>query len=537
VDANHTNVLVAGSNDSIDMEACNAGDDTTCPFTTGVGFSGVYFSFDSGTTWMQPTYTGWSARECLGVPGPDPGCTPQVGPIGTLPKYYENGLASNGDAAVAFGPVPDAQGRFSWENGSRLYYANLVANFSTVRSEENFMGSEAVAVSRIDAPADTGLTPEIVSDQANWLDPVIVTRQNAVLFSDKEQVWADNAASSPFFGNVYVCNAAFRSLSRGRATAAPVMVSVSSDGGNTWTTRQVTEAATNFQHGYRQSSTIRTDSNGVVYLFFAHFAIGTPAIGTHAMVKSYDGGRTWTRPQDIVSMNDACYNVDPVIGRCVEDGIAGARMDFVASPSVDIANGVPTGADATNEIIDTWVDGRDGLNHEHVMISYSTNGGTTWSMPAAIESDGDRGFYAASALSPDGSDLYVVYNAFLTPYRETTSDPRILEGVVKHADIDTDGAPTGWTELHRSPPGDARASSLGLAAEFLGDYVYAAATRDYVTAVWNDVRDAADCSAMDLWRQSRRSGGSVPRPAPQQDCPGTFGNSDIYGGSFADPTP
>src|SRR6266567_6804737 len=172
VDANHSNILVAGANEEVDMEACNSGNDTTCPFTPGVGVSGVYFSFNSGTTWTQPTYTGWSARGCLGVPGPDAGCSPTVGPIGTLPWYYENGLVSDGDPAVAFGPRPGANGQFSWANGSRLYYANLTSNFGATKRDEAFKGFEGIAVSRTDDAAASA-----ANSKDAWMPPVLISNQ------------------------------------------------------------------------------------------------------------------------------------------------------------------------------------------------------------------------------------------------------------------------------------------------------------------------------------------------------------------------
>jgi hypothetical protein len=541
VDASNPMVLAAGANDNIDMEACNAGDDTTCPFTTDVGGSGIAFSFDGGSTWTQPTYTGLTARDCLGVPGPgDPDCVAHDGPIGTLPRYDEVGLVSDGDPAVAFGPQPGPNG-FSWENGSRLYFANLTSNLSASLDEPAFKGFEAIAVSRTDDVETAALGGP--AGEAAWEKPVLVSKQSSATFADKEQVWADNAESSDFFGNVYVCYAAFRG-----AGAAPLVVATSRNGGDTWAQKQVSPAHNVAPKLFGQSGcTIRTDSTGVVYVFYEELqnptkpSVGFPPAATHKMVRSLDGGRSWTRPRTILRNTDPCFFVDPVIGRCVIDGVAGARSDLAAAPSVDIANGAPTGEDATDLIVDVWVDGRDGQNDEHVMLSYSQNRGVTWSNPTAVETgEDDRGYYAAPALSPDGTDLYVVYNAFTTPFRNNTTDPRILVGVVLHAEVS--GVPGALTEVHRGAEGDPRGSSQNNppVAEFLGDYVYAVATRDYGAAVWNDARNTENCPNMDAWRMSLRTadtGDDVPRPAPQQDCEPNFGNTDIFGWSGADPTP
>src|SRR5205085_3718797 len=115
-----------------------------------------------------------SARTCLGAVGSaDPDCAPlttnQGGMMGTLPWYYENGVLSDGAPAVAFGPAPDSNGSFSWSNGSRLYYANLPANFASKRNDFAIKGVEGIAVSRTDdvAAAANG-------DKSAWKPPVLI---------------------------------------------------------------------------------------------------------------------------------------------------------------------------------------------------------------------------------------------------------------------------------------------------------------------------------------------------------------------------
>jgi hypothetical protein len=508
MDANNPAVLAAGANDLVDNSPCNG---SSCDLTPDIGISGVYFSFDGGTTWTQPTYTGLTAQNG----------TTHVGPIHTLPNYFEHGLSSHGDPALAFGPRPGPDG-FSWTNGSRLYYANLAFNLST---NPGFSGFSAAAVSRTD-----NVSAAAAGDQNAWMDPVVVSRQNSALLSDKEDIYADDASSSPFFGRVYVCNTAFRSVN---SLPAPIMVSSSTDGGSTWRQRQISAATNNVQTGGRQGCAIRTDSTGVVYVVWEGADIHSRQ-SVFFLSRSFDGGSNFETPRAVAVVHDVGV-FDPVSGRIVFDGLAGTRTD--SFPSLDIANGAPTGSDATDTLVLTWPDAAAGLNHEHALLQTSTDRGVTWSTPVDATEAGDRADNPAVAISPNGTDIYLVYNGYLDPFQTTTANPRRMQGVARHADVGTGGTVSSFTTLHRGAVGDARGTSRTLNRELIYDYQYAAAAREYGAVIWMDARDATDCPAVDAYRQSLINGAPITPPSPLTDCPPTFGNLDNYSGTFVDPTP
>ena len=504
--------LAAGANEEIDNALCGTGLEANCPFTPGVGGSGVYFSPSSSLSFTQPTdYTGFTARDRT---TPQPGHYP--GPIGTVPNYFEKGLVSDGDPGLAFGPAPDSSGDFDYANGTRLYYSNLTSNFATVRTDQTFKGFEAIAVSHTD-----DLSGAEASDNSAWSDPAIVTqaRQSSTTFSDKPTVWADNAESSPFFGRVYDCYTQFKSQQLNGP--APIGVSHSSDGGDHWSRPVTLSASVNNKNGSgRQGCSVRTDSQGRVYVFWESTKKGK---SVQLMDRSDDGGVKWQTPRAIATVVDV-GETDPVSGDPVFDGVAGARTD--SYPSVDIANGAPTGTGATDEIAVVWSDARNGTNHEQALATFSTDRGDHWSTPTNIAAGGDRADFPAIALSPDGNNAYLVYDNFTSDFQSDLSDPRPMEGKVRV------GTPGGsFTTKFTGPSGDARASSANaLDGEFIGDYNSIVATNSFGVAVWNDVRDADECPAIDDWRQALVNGESPPQPSPADSCPTApnFGNTNIY---------
>jgi hypothetical protein len=263
------------------------------------------------------------------------------------------------------------------------------------------------------------------------------------------------------------------------------------------------------------------------------------------MSRSFDGGVSFEKPR-VVADRQECGLFDPNQGRLTFDGAAGARTN--STPIVDIANGVPNGYPQPHNdvIVMTWCDGPTTTTGfgEEAMISVSTDKGLTWSTPVDAAPAGDRPDFPFLAVSPDGTDVYLTYMNFLQPWQTTTANPRLMNGVVRHANLNpVTGALGAFTTVHTGATGDARGSTTNsLVAEFLGDYNYVAATNDFAYAVWNDVRNAADCPAIDTYRQKLLTGTTPnPVPEPQQDCPpvgkAVFGNSDIFGTRVDDPTP
>lgn len=484
-----TGVLIAGSNDEIDEPLCSGAGTSaspgSCPFGSNIGISGAYFSTDGGATWIQPSFT----EPAAGV-GSCQGRT-----IHTLPGYCEANLESFGDPELAVGPVMGSGG-FSWSNGSVVYYGNLA-----------FANGAAVPVVAVSRSLDDG---------AHWQAPVVASNtDNPVDFNDKDYVWADRNAKSPFFGNVYASWTLFQGAGRfGRSNTfepEPIVVARSTDGGRTWSSPiRLSQSANNGAVGGRQDSSIRTGPDGTVYVFWGG------AIFQHSeqlVAVSHDGGLSFSRPIPVAAVSDI---PSPLPGTSFRDG---------SGPSADVNQ-------ASGAIYVTWANEEGSPATALIKFTESDDGGMTWSTPITV---GGRvgafnAFFPSVAASPDGTHVFVAWPAQSWKAPGTAPGAGVVTQFAAY-NLRTNGEWSGGKLLSTAAGDPDGSSTNGLGAQFLGDYATAVADNGTAWFVWTDTRNEAPCAAVDAFRS-----GAGPKPNPDLQCPSSggqsFGNSDIFVGAL-----
>jgi hypothetical protein len=521
-----TPTLVAGSRD-LEDESCDRL--VGCTLTTDVGQAGVYVSTDGGGSWFRPQYTDASGSPFHTLPGfasPDPA----------------KGLVTHGEPSVAFGPVlikpPRGKWYFSW-SGSRLYYA------TTVRPE----GDNETDVGRVAQSQQLGVarTDDVLAavepnagDAAKWLPLSSAPIFNAdvpghLRFRYRPSIWVDNAQSggqNPFFGHAYLCWTFLRDPRAqphvpALGTPSPVMLARSRDGGDHWLAEPVSLPQSRpISHG-RQGCTVRTDSQGGVYVAWEEYLNDDAGKYAEEMVTSTDGGVHFSTPVVIARHVVEPGQPDGPNGKQTFDGAGGIRAS--SPPSIDIANGAPYGSPSgehPDRIVLAYVSG------DELDLSWSDDHGAHWTDAIDVNRSGGRPAYPAVAISPEGDQVYIGYDAFLDPWRATFEAegealPRRVRVVSQHISFDAlerHGAAAHWRVV-KGAVGDARALSLlGLQNELLGERNAATAIQGTGWTALNDARRGHVCAAVDLYRDD-----PLTAPVPTfADCSSTFGASDLF---------
>ena len=325
VDPNNPSRIVSGANDYASRTWSCTVNGTPCS-ALGDGYSGTYFSNDGGVTWCC------TSTDPLRIGTLIPGVEHLVG------GPYDAG----GDPSVAF----DSRGH--------VFYAGLgfdrTAPPNTVAVNKGTFGSNG---------------------QLTWSAPVFINPTIAPsVLNDKEWIAADWHASSPFRDRIYVSWTRFLFNPRnGSYVQSPIFFAYSADGGLTFST------PTNISGNvlYSQGSRPMVAYDGTVYVIFEG-AMRLSTLDSQWIVKSTDGGVTWSKPTQIASVQD----VIPVANAVYRDdsypaGDAAPNGDLYVAWSTQMSNGGGLCSTRTN----------NGC-HLTAVYSKSTDGGATWSEPVPI---------------------------------------------------------------------------------------------------------------------------------------------------------
>jgi hypothetical protein len=355
VDPTNPDRLVAGANDYVTRTWSCTISDTPCS-ALGDGYSGTYFSNDGGQTW------------CCTATDPDH--------LGTLVPGVEHLTGgpydAGGDPAVAF----DSQGT--------PYYAGLGFN--------RLSAPNTVTVSR--GTFDGG-------GQLSWSDPTFINATTSpAILNDKEWIAVDSHAASPFRDRVYVTWTRFKfSAHTGAYVQSPIFFASSSDGGSTFTAPK--SISGNVLYGQGSRPVVGPD--GTLYVFWDG-STRLSSLDSTYVVKSTDGGATWSKPvavsqlTDIFELSGTQFRVNSYPAAA-----AAPNGDLYASWTTETKLGdEQLGGDSRCA---DWLSSDLEDCYSVAVWSRSADGGATWSAPARVYDPGNRTAVGYPVTNPDGSTL------------------------------------------------------------------------------------------------------------------------------------
>ncbi len=315
------------------------------------------------------------------------------------------------DPWVAFGP------------DNRVYYVSLDFN------ETNPANQIGVSVS-----TDGGLT---------WGPPVTVFRAD-LDFNDKEAIEVDTQESSPHRGNVYVAWDINVAQDDGFA-AQHLLVSRSTDGGASYQAPLVLRT-----EGSNIGAVPRVGPDGTVYVMWAGSIVGTEGLFIF-LSTSADGGATFSTPRVIQTLRSSSVPF-------VRDG------SILPSMAVD---------DSSGDLYLVWADGR-WTGVDQTTISYSRDGGVTWSTPMRVSGGpGDAPTFTAAVAVNGRGEVAVSYTSL-------ENDPARAFGIDQYVSISRDKGMSFEPRRRLSPVTSDIRWAAWAREYFLGDYTgIAAGSRDF----------------------------------------------------------
>lgn len=340
------------------------------------------------------------------------------------------------------------------------------------------------------------------------------------VFNDKEWIITDNHPGSPFYGRSYLTWTAFYATN-GFYYRNPIWEAHSDDGGYTWSAPQEISGSNSALCTYQtdgpaaqcdedQFSVPSVGPDGTVYVSFinsqntALWERGEFFDDQFLLVKSTDGGVSWSSPTFIVGLEDGSRDFPISV-----DG-----RQTLTNYQLRVASATNIVADPTRNkrLYFVFFDNRNGqhdvdnpVTNTDVFIVRSTDGAASWSSPKRVNAPGggagnDQWFPWVDVNPVDGT-VGVLYN-------DRSYDPTRDTHEATLAESPAGGTSFAFTKVSTasSHPRESRFFRAGAdapgcenCARFHGDYIGLAYGADgNANMVWTDMRDLDTASGLFL---------------------------------------